>query len=152
VPTQSCVHRTILENHRFDVRFRLWEDTHLFLRIAAEFPVEALDEITCIQHVHPESTIEQGLAKVDLKQMQQYLVAIHDLKRHPAVAQKLSTRNFQHYVDAKYRMYLYAARQNKQVGTALHIWWKAIFARPSFYLMSEFPKIFLNAFGIAIHG
>ncbi|MFM7661679.1 MAG: glycosyltransferase family 2 protein, partial [Bacteroidota bacterium] len=38
IPTQVCVHRSVLENDRFDVRYRLWEDTHLWLRIAAQYP------------------------------------------------------------------------------------------------------------------
>jgi len=48
-------------------------------------------------------------------------------------------------------MYLYQARQNKQLRISLQIGWKAICHKPSGYFLSEFPKIFLNKLGIGIH-
>lgn len=151
VPTQICVHQSILSRHPFDPRFRLWEDTHLVLRIAAEHPVEALNEVSCIQHVHASSTIEEGLSRVKMNEVQQYITAVSDLKLHPTVMQKLSIADIRQYVDSKYRMYLYTARQNKQSGIALKIWGKAFVHRPSWYLLTEFPKIFLNTLGLGIH-
>lgn len=61
IPSQVCVHRSILENVRFYVRFRLWEDTHLWLRIAAQYPVYQMEEYTVIQHIHEQGTVVQGM-------------------------------------------------------------------------------------------
>jgi hypothetical protein len=48
-------------------------------------------------------------------------------------------------------MYLYQARQNKQVLVAGLIWIKAIIHKSSIYVLLELPKIFINKLGFGIH-
>ena len=153
IPTQVCVHRSVLEKDQFDVRFRLWEDTHLWLRIAAQYPVYQIEEYTVTQHVHSEGTVVQGMKKVQVNEANQYVNAILDLKINHAsrFKGKLSPVFFDQYVDSKYRMYLYRARQNKQFRVALVVWWKGMFNQPSFYFLAEFVKIFANQFNVGIH-
>jgi glycosyltransferase involved in cell wall biosynthesis len=145
-----CVHKSILENNKFDIRFRIWEDTHLWLRIAAQFPVIQIPEYTVIQHIHDESTVVQGMKKVVLKDVNSYILAINDLKLNYSnlFNDKIYKKDFANYIDAKYRMYLYQARQNKQSGTALKILCFAFINKPTFYLLLEFPKIIINKLGI----
>jgi hypothetical protein len=135
------------------VRFRLWEDTHLWLRIAAQYPVYQIEEYTVTQHVHSEGTVVQGMKKVQVNEANQYVNAILDLKINHAsrFKGKLSPVFFDQYVDSKYRMYLYRARQNKQFRVALVVWWKGMFNQPSFYFLAEFVKIFANQFNVGIH-
>lgn len=153
IPSQVCVHRSILENVRFDVRFRLWEDTHLWLRIAAQYPVFQMEEYTVIQHVHEQGTVVQGMKKIRLKEVVQYIIAVQDLRdNHVALFKgKLPENYFNHYIDSKYRMYLYQARQNRQFQVAYQIWFKACQHRPSLYLLTEFPKIVLNFLNFGLH-
>ena len=153
IPSQVCVHRSILENVRFDVRFRLWEDTHLWLRIAAQYPVYQMEEYTVIQHVHEQGTVVQGMKKIRLKEVVQYIIAVQDLRdNHVALFKgKLPENYFNHYIDSKYRMYLYQARQNRQFQVAHQIWFKAWQHRPSSYLLTEFPKIVLNFLNFGLH-
>ena len=153
IPSQVCVHRSILENVRFDVRFRLWEDTHLWLRIAAQYPVYQMEEYTVIQHVHEQGTVVQGMKKIRLKEVVQYIAAVQDLRdNHVALFKgKLPENYFNHYIDSKYRMYLYQARQNRQFQVAHQIWFKAWQHRPSLYLLTEFPKIALNFLNFGLH-
>lgn len=153
LPSQVCVHRSILPNEPFDVRFRLWEDTHLWLRIAAVHPIYQTNVITTIQHIHPEGTVVQGMKKVRLTEVRQYIAAIQDLRGNYTALfeRKLPANYLTNYTDSKYRMYLYQARQNKQLRISLQIGWKAICHKPSGYFLSEFPKIFLNKLGIGIH-
>jgi glycosyltransferase involved in cell wall biosynthesis len=153
IPSQVCVHRSILENVRFDVRFRLWEDTHLWLRIAAQYPVYQMEEYTVIQHIHEQGTVVQGMKKIRLKEVVQYIAAIQDLRdNHVALFEgKLPENYFNHYIDSKYRMYLYQARQNRQFQVAHQIWFKACQHRPSLYLLTEFPKILLNFLNFGLH-
>lgn len=148
-----CVHKTILENNKFDIRFRIWEDTHLWLRIAAQFPVIQIPEYTVIQHVHNESTVVQGMKKVYLNDIKLYVLAINDLKINyfKLFLEKITNEEFTNYIDTKYRMYLYQARQNKQFTTSINILYFAFKNKPSFYLLLEFPKIFINKFGFGIH-
>ena len=147
------MHRSILENVRFDVRFRLWEDTHLWLRIAAQYPVYQMEEYTVIQHIHEQGTVVQGMKKIRLKEVVQYIAAVQDLRdNHVALFKgKLSENYFNHYIDSKYRMYLYQARQNRQFQVAYQIWFKAWQHRPSLYLLTEFPKIILNFLNFGLH-
>ncbi|MBM3163920.1 MAG: glycosyltransferase family 2 protein [Bacteroidetes bacterium] len=153
VPTQVCVHRSMLENEQFDERFRLWEDTHLWFRVAARYPVFQMEEYTVIQHVHDEGTVVQGMKKIRFMEVLQYVDAIKDLRdQHKALfEEKLPQNYFNHYIDAKFRMYLYQARQNQQLGVATQIWTKAWKHRSSRYLIMELPKILLNCLNIGLH-
>ena len=153
IPTQVCVHRSVLEKDQFDVRFRLWEDTHLWLRIAAQYPVYQIEEYTAIQNLHEHGTVVQGMKKIRLKDVVQYVTAIQDLRdKHGARFEgKLPADYFNEYIDSKYRMYLYQARQNKQFLVASQIWINAWKHRPSWYLFTEYPKIALNYLNIGLH-
>lgn len=153
IPTQVCVHRSIFEIERFDERYRLWEDTHLWFRIAAQYPVYQLEEYTVIQHIHEQGTVVQGMKKIRLKEVGQYISAVQDLRdNHVALFKgKLPENYFNQYIDSKFRMYLYQARQNRQFQVAYQIWFKAWQHRPSSYLLTEFPKIVLNFFNIGLH-
>lgn len=153
MPTQVCVHRSVLEKDQFDVRFRLWEDTHLWLRIATQYPVYQIEEYTTIQHIHEQGTVVQGTKKIRLKDVVQYVNAIQDLRdKHAARFEgKLPADYFNEYIDSKYRMYLYQARQNKQFLVASQIWINAWKHRPSWYLFTEYPKIALNYLNIGLH-
>lgn len=153
IPTQVCVHRSVLEKDQFDVRFRLWEDTHLWLRIAAQYPVYQIEEYTAIQHIHEHGTVVQGMKKISIKEVLQYISAIQDLrdKHHALFEGKLPQNYFNRYIDSKYRMYLYQARQNKQFLVSSQIWINAWQHRPSVYLFTEYPKIVLNYLNIGLH-
>lgn len=141
IPTQVCIHYSILQQDKFDERFRIWEDTHLFLRIAAEYPLKVIPEITCIQHVHEGSTVEQSFGNVQLKTVEQYIIAVNSLRNNDKVSKFLTTEDFDTYVESKFHMYLYQARKNKQYKTAFHIWRMAWMHKPSRYLFLELLKI-----------
>lgn len=153
IPTQVCLHRSALENDRFDVRFRLWEDTHLWLRIAAQYPVYQMEDYTVIQHIHEQGTVVQGMKKIRLKEVEQYIAAVQDLRdNHVTLFKgKLPENYFNQCIDSKYRMYLYQARQNRQIQVAHQIWFKAWQHRPSLYLLTEYPKIVLNFLNFGLH-
>lgn len=153
IPTQVCVHRSILEKEKFDTRFRLWEDTHLWLRIAAQYPVYQIEKYTAIQNIHDEGTVVQGMKKIRYAEMQQYIAAISDVQKNyrDLFNNNLPENYFLDYITIKYNMYLYQARQNKQFYVALKIWWEGFLHKPSLYLISEFPKIWLNKLNIGIH-
>jgi glycosyltransferase involved in cell wall biosynthesis len=153
IPTQVCVHRSILEKENFDPRFRLWEDTHLWLRIAAQYPVYQLEEYTAIQHIHEEGTVVQEMKQVKLKNVRQHIEAVKDLKEkyNHLFQNRLNSNYFDQYINMKYKMYLYQARQNRQLAVSLQIFWKGMTHQPSVYLLLEFPKIFLNIVRIGLH-
>lgn len=153
IPSQVCAHASVFVEHKFYEQTHIWEDTHLWLRLAAQFPVVQTKTYTVIQHVHAEGAVVKGLRKIKWTDVRQYLNAIDDLNCNywSMFDGKLPTTYFKEYKKAKIHMYLYQARQNKQVAIALKIWWLGFRNACSWYLLLEFPKIFLNAINIAIH-
>lgn len=148
-----CIEKRILKQEQFNETYKIWEDTHLWLRIAAQYPVYQIEEYTAIQHIHEQGTVVQGMKKISLIEVAQYVSAIQDLRdKHTALFEgKLPMNYFNHYIDSKYRMYLYQARQNKQLNVALAIWFRAWLHQSSRYLVSELPKIGLNYLNIGVH-
>jgi hypothetical protein len=148
-----CIEKRILEQEQFNETYKIWEDTHLWLRIAAQYPVYQMEEYTVIQHIHEQGTVVQGMKKISLKEVGQYISAVQDLRdNHVARFEgKLPADYFNQYIDSKYRMYLYQARQNKQFLVAFQIWINAWQHRPSWYLFTEYPKIALNYLNIGLH-
>lgn len=152
IPTQVCVHRSILVNEKFDRRFRLWEDTHLWLRIAAQYPVYQIEEYTAIQNIHDEGTVAQGMKQVNMTDVNQYLMAINDLKENYKFLfeNKIPKDYFYFYMVSKIKMYLYRARQNRQFRISFRIFFIGMRINPSIYFISELPKIVLNRVNIGI--
>ncbi len=148
-----CVHNSILIENRFDPRFRIWEDTHLWMRIAAKHPVKQIKSYTAIQIIHNESSVRSGFHKVKICDIYFYIQAIRDLQinHYNLFKDQLSLREFKKYIHTKYQMYLYQARQNKQILVSSIIIFKGFLNYPSVYYIKEIPKIFLNKLGIGIH-
>lgn len=153
LPTQTCTHNTILKSNKFDERFRLWEDTHLWLRITSNHTIYQIEEYSAIQNIHNEGTVVQGMKDIKMKDVRQYIKAILDLKENYSeiFKGKLTDKQINEYVDNKYQMYLYQARQNKQFKVATRVFFKAFSHHPSIYLLKEFFKIPLNFVNIGIH-
>ncbi len=147
------VYRSILELDKFIPAYSIWEDTHLWLRIAGRYPVIQLPEYTVLQTISEDSKVKTSLEQVRIKTVQQYITAVLDFKNNYSFIWKgkLTPADFKQYIDSKYRMFLYSARQNKQLGVALRIWFTAIINSPSVYLISEFFKIFMNKINLGIH-
>lgn len=148
-----CVDRNILQHERFKETYSIWEDTHLWLRIAAKYSIYQIAQYTVIQHIHDQGTVVLGMKKISLKEVVQYIFAIQDLRDnyHVLFEGKLPPNYFNQYIDSKYRMYLYQARQNRQFTTAFQISIQAWQHRPSWYIFTEFPKIVLNFFYFGLH-
>lgn len=52
-----CISKEILNIHKFDERFSYFEDTHLFLRILAQFPFAQINAYTNVYNVHENSML-----------------------------------------------------------------------------------------------
>lgn len=151
-PISVCIHRKCFDNHMFPEVFKkaYWEDTHLWIRIAISYPFYQLPSFTNVLAEHPERSVN---SKVNMNRVDDHIDLIQHLYKNYSnlLCQIISSEEIFNYIDRKYRMFLYQARQNKQFLVAIHIWWKAIWHKPSWYLLAEFPKIFLNKLNIGIH-
>ena len=146
-----CVHHSLFKFEIFDENYRIWEDTHLWLRLASQYSLTQLTEYTCVQQVNPNGTVLSGMQKVRFNDVKQYITAVNSLKTNSSIRKTIDRADFRIYTDNKLRMYLYQSRQNRQLNVSLQIWIKAILNKPSLYLLSELPKIFINKLGFGQH-
>jgi glycosyltransferase involved in cell wall biosynthesis len=151
-PISVCIHKTCLKKHKFIEKYKksYWEDTHLWIRLAIDFPFYQLSNFTNVLAEHKGRSVN---SKITMERVNDHISMIMHLFENyqNLLANSLTTTDYKKYIDRKYRMFLYQARQNKQIMVAMNIWSKAIFYRPSTYLISEFPKICLNKLNIGIH-
>jgi len=147
-----CVHFSILQNNHFDIRYKYWEDTHLWLRIAAQFPFQQIEKYTTCQISNEEGTVNQSRNNLTLDIVNQAINSIKDLRDNyeNIFIDKLKKTDFNNHIDSKYRNFLYINRQCKNVYRSFVIWLLAMFNKPSWYLVTELPKIFMNKLGIGI--
>ncbi|HNW96935.1 MAG TPA: glycosyltransferase family 2 protein [Bacteroidales bacterium] len=121
--SQAIIHRKIFENNLFDERFYLWEDTHLYLRLIAQYPYFNCNVNGVILVQHPNSTVVKGMNVVKKKDVEQYIFAVKDLRDNYwyLFEKYIQKKYFRNYINAKLNMYLYQARINKQFGLAVYI-------------------------------
>lgn len=114
----QCAHISCFKNNRFKEEFSLWEDTHFWLRMIAQFPIVKSEAIAKC-YIHEGSGVQQGFANVKFTDVLRYTKAVNDLLNYsdlfPAVKYKklISEYNF-----SKLKMYFYQARINKQFSVA----------------------------------
>ena len=147
-----CIHKQCFEKHLFieDFKKSYWEDTHLWIRLVLEFPFYQLPEFTNVLAEHEGRSVN---SLITLKRVEDHIGMIDHLfsKYNNLLTNIFSKEDFIQYKNRKYKMFLYQARQNKQLFVSIQIWFKGILNKPSFYLTSEFPKIFINKIGFGIH-
>lgn len=152
-PISVCIHKTCFEQHKFIEEFKksYWEDTHLWIRLAIAFPFYQLNDFTNVLAEHKGRSVN---SKLSIARVNDHIGMINHLfSEYDLIMKKVFTDiDRKTYIDRKYRMFLYITRQNKQFLNALIIWSKGIINKPSCYLFSELPKIFINQIGIGIHG
>jgi glycosyltransferase involved in cell wall biosynthesis len=151
-PISVCIHNKCLIENKFPEIYKkaFWEDTHLWIRLALLYPFIQIDEYTCVLSEHPGRSVNKmiSISRVeDHINMIKHLFTNFETQLSPILIKKDAIL----YIDRKYRMFLYLARTNRQLKTSLIIYWKSIIYRPSWYFLSEFPKIFLNKMNIGIY-
>ncbi len=151
-PISVCIHRECFDQHRFAEVFKksYWEDTHLWIRLAMSYPFYQLSSFTNVLAEHPGRSVN---SKISMKRVKDHLSMIQHMYENYSLllSPVISKYDIRDYMDRKYRMFLYQTRQNGQYLIALNIWLKAMFHKPSWYLVTELPKIFLNQLKIGMH-
>ena len=119
VPSSVCVHRSCLGEAPFLERYRrsYWEDTHLWLRLAAAHPFHALTQPTVVQVEHASRSVN---SVVTLERVNDHIAIIqHLFGEHGALlAPHLGPDDRIDYLQRRYRMFTYQARIAGQLGLA----------------------------------
>lgn len=120
---QAVIARCFLAENMFDTRISLWEDTHLFFRLLAQFPFKQLSVQGYVAVQHEQSTVIAGSRQVKMADVERYILAINDLESNywNLFSKYLTEKDFQNYRDSKLNMYLYMARTNCQYDVAYSI-------------------------------
>ena len=143
---QIVTPREIFLELRFDNRFIMMEDTHLFLRCLSKYEMVTVPEAESFINSGEQSSVQQAMKKIKMKDVRVYASMINDLFLNwkfilpPAVDDSYRRK----YLDAKYRMYLYEASRKKQLKISIRLWFIAFKNRPSLYLATEFPKLLIR--------
>lgn len=111
-----CVHRDIFSKHSFNEAFSVWEDTHLWLRIAAEYSFIQIPVYTTVQVIHNTGTVEENFANVKIETVNQYIYAVEDLFQNynDIISPYISEKEKEAYIVSKIYMFKQFAYQNKQ--------------------------------------
>lgn len=149
-----CIQKELIQKYGFDERFNIWEDTHLWMRISCEMSPVQLTEYSAVQRIHSDSSVQQLHDRFNYALAQTHLAAIDDFinAHHDHWKDYLSKSRLKEYKDAKLRMHIYASRTDRQLGPALSLCARGMVNKPSFYLVSEFFKSFINFLGIGLNG
>lgn len=120
---QAATARCFFAENMFDTRFSLWEDTHLFFRLLAQYPYRQLNAQGYVAVQHEQSTVIAGSRKVKMTDVERYMSAINDLENNYWIlfSKYLAKKDFKNYRDSKLNMYLYMARINCQYGVAYNV-------------------------------
>jgi len=148
IPVSQCAHRTCFENNLFDARFTLWEDTHLWLRILRQFPCYGVENAHILVNIHEESSVSKGLKDVNIKDVHRYRDAVLDLLSYTHVFPSLEFNPLiKEYIFAKYQMYIYQARINRQYGLANRLLRESSqYGNKNIYFYTTLFKLFLGRF------
>lgn len=113
---QAAIARCFLAENMFDIRFSLWEDTHLFFRLLAQYPYKHSSIQGYVAVQHEQSTVISGSRQVKMADVERYISAISDLENNYWIlfSKCLTKKDFRNYRDSKLNMYLYMARTNRQ--------------------------------------
>lgn len=120
---QAAIARCFLAENVFDIRFSLWEDTHLFFRLFAKYPYKQSNVQGYVAVQHEQSTVIAGSRLVKMTDVERYMSAINDLENNYWIlfSKYLAKKDFKNYRDSKLNMYLYMARINCQYGVAYNV-------------------------------
>ncbi len=114
-----CVHRDVFQKYRFPENFYVWEDTHLWLRVVANYPFYQISEITTGWNLHENSSVSQSFSKVTMDKLKMYLDCISDLQQNHTneLNGLLSEKEITTYKFDKYRLLMKTAWMNGQYST-----------------------------------
>ncbi len=119
-----CVHREILKHHKFPTNFSVWEDTHLWLRIAAQYPFYQIEEVTTQWNVHEAGTVERAFKKVNPRHIKRYLECISNLFRNhqEIITPYLGLEEMRSYQFSKLKMFMLIAFKRKSYITFFRLY------------------------------
>lgn len=146
INVNQCAHRSCFVGNNFDSRFTLWEDTHLWLRLLAQFPVvESKAEVHCL--IHKDSGVQIGFNKIEISYVKRYLNAVSSLLEYNLSISEGELKSLiNEYAFNKCQMFFYVARLNKQWDVAYTILKESMKYKFDFiYILKSYIHVLLKS-------
>ena len=111
-----CVHREIFSKFRFPENFHIWEDTHLWLRVVANYPFYQIDKLTTGWKIHSGGSVSENFSKVKIENLKMYMECITDLENNhfDELNGLISKKAVSNYKYGKYKLLMRTAANNHQ--------------------------------------
>jgi glycosyltransferase involved in cell wall biosynthesis len=151
-PIMVCISRNILIENQFIELFKLsyWEDTHLWLRVMAQYPFFFTRQATAVIVEHGSRSIQTS-KKLKKERVEDHIEMIRELERNygSMLNNWITQKDFQDYISQKYELFLYYTRMTGQFGLYFYILRRAFVNQFSIvfvlYLI-KLPLYFLQSF------
>jgi len=143
----QCIHRDIYTSFRFDERFSIWEDTHLFLRILVRYPYVPVPGAIAFVNMHSGSAVAGFFQRIRVNDCYRYTGAILDLLRYPPFGGPEFRPLVHAYAYAKIQMFIYQALCNRQYAEAAELLRYSVqFGKDRTYTLKTRVKILLGSY------
>lgn len=143
-PIMVCISREILIDNQFIEQYKLsyWEDTHLWLRIMAQFPYYFTKKATAAIVEHDARSIQTS-KKLKKERVDDHIEMIRELEMNygSLLRDWITPKDFQNYQSQKYELFLYYTRMTRQYGLYLYILRKAFVNQFSIVFVMYFLKL-----------
>jgi len=119
-----CVHSSILESNKFPEKFNVWEDTHLWLRVVAQFPFHQISSQTTQWNVHNNTSGSKSFNTVDVKYVKTYLSAVYDIfeNHYGLLSPYFKIKDIRKYNYEKLSMYLLTCYKKRKYITFIKLY------------------------------
>ena len=142
-----CYHSSMLNDHQFDPRFRLFQDTHLLLRLMALYPFYQLEAYTCVCVEHPGRVSHAVYLQEDIAyRIQNNIEAIDSLFQEfgAIILPHLSWQDRNYLICKKYVNHANGALLVRKFKLATELIFKAIKADRKVRHLNYYLKFFLK--------
>jgi glycosyltransferase involved in cell wall biosynthesis len=117
-----CVRRDVFHDFLFPVKFNLWEDTHLWLRIALNHPVIEIQKYSCYTIEHEEASTKYNRKSKLFDIYLKYREAVNDVFIIcPTLYTVISRKSKKEYICNKAQYFLYESINLKSYSNSFKL-------------------------------
>lgn len=136
-----CVHKKILEQFNFDPEISIGEDTHLWLRIALNYPFYQVKKYTTVTVNHDESGMVKYYREADMVLLKKYVNGALKLFSSIDLSQHITRAEKNYYISKKYRSMARSCIWVRKISSVFICVFKALYWTPGFLFTREFWNI-----------
>lgn len=141
-----CVHRNILQKHRFNEKQMIGEDTNLWIRITCEFPMFGIHKHTTVTVQHDNSGMVNYYRDPNIGMLKLYVNSAKDFFASSGIKSYVTQREMDDYLLKKYVDTAYSGIFFRKFPVFYYCFPRIIALRPGYVLSSRFLKMLKEYF------